>query len=451
MLANETKVELKDVIERVSVAADANELASVENLLLTLNPAEIAHVLEAIPNTTRAAVFKLVPDKFNAEVLVEMGEVAASELAESLDTQTLQDATEEMDAADIAELFDVLPEESQEDLLKAMDTQRRERVQATLSYADETAGRLMQDAVNIRPDVTVETVLRYMRALDDIPADTVNLMVVHRSGQFVGLISVIRLMRSEPEKLIKDIMQTDVKTLHPDDDEKEVAILFETHDLIVAPVIDHNDQFLGRVVIDDVVDIIREQGEHAFLGQAGLDDEEDLFGPTLPSAKRRAIWLALNLLTAFFAAWVIGLFEVALDKIVALAILMPIVASMGGIAGTQTLTLTVRGLALGQIGRNNARKLLNKELGIGFINGCLWATVVGVVAWMWFSNPQIGIVIAVAMVLNMVIAAVVGILVPLFLQKINLDPALSGAVVVTTVTDVVGFMSFLGLATIFLL
>lgn len=450
MLANESEVELKDVIDRVSAATDDGELAALEGLLLSLNPAEIAHVLEAIPNRMRAAVFELVPDKYDGEILLEMGEVAASELAESLDTQILQDATEEMDAADLAELLDVLPEESQEDLLKGMDAQRRARLQITLAYEDETAGRLMQDAVNIRPDVSVETVLRYMRALDDLPSDTVNLMVVDRGGKFMGLINVINLMRSEPEQIIADIMETEVKTLHPNDLEQDVAMLFENHDLIVAPVIDDQNYFLGRVVVDDVVDIIREQGEHAFLGQAGLDDEEDLFGPTLPSAKRRAVWLALNLLTAFFASWVIGLFEGALDKIVALAILMPVVASMGGIAGTQTLTLTVRGLALSQIGRSNTRKLLYKELGIGFINGCLWAIVVGLVAWMWFSDSQLGLVIAVAMVLNMVMAAIVGILVPLFLQKINLDPALSGAVVVTTVTDVVGFVSFLGLATIFL-
>ncbi len=450
MLANEANVELKDVIERISAAADDGELAALEGLLLSLNPAEIAHVLEAIPNRLRADVFELVPDRYDGEVLVEMGEVAASELAESLDKQTLQDATQAMDAADLAELLDVLPEETQEDLLKGMDAQRRARLQTTLSYGDETAGRLMQDAVNIRPDVSVETVLRYMRALDDIPTDTVNLMVVDRSGVFMGLISVINLMRGQPDQMISDIMSTDVKTLHPDDSEQDVAMLFETHDLFVAPVIDERNRFLGRVVVDDVVDIIREQGEHAFLGQAGLDEEEDLFGPTLPSARRRAIWLAINLLTAFFASWVIGLFEGALDKIVALAILMPVVASMGGIAGTQTLTLTVRGLALGQIGRNNTRKLLNKELGIGFINGCLWAVVVGLVAWMWFNNPHIGVVIAVAMVLNMVMAAIAGIVVPLLLQKMKFDPALSGAVVVTTITDVVGFISFLGLATIFL-
>ncbi len=451
MLANETKVELKDVIERVSAAVEANELESLKALVLSLNPAELAHVLEAIPNDSRSLVFDLVPDEFDGEVLLEMGEVAASELAESLDAQTLQGATQDMDAADVVELLDVLPDESVEDLLQGMDAQRRARIQATLSYADETAGRLMQDAVNIRPEVTVETVLRYMRLLDDIPPDTVNLMVIDRKGVFMGLVSIINLMRSEPEEVISDIMRSDVKTLHPDDSEQEVAMLFETHDLIVAPVIDDNDIFLGRVVVDDVVDVIREQGEHAFLGQAGLDDEEDLFGPTLPSARRRAVWMGLNLLTALFAAWVIGLFEVALDKIVALAILMPVVASMGGIAGTQTLTLTVRGLALGQIGRSNATKLLNKELGIGFINGCLWASVVGLITWLWFNDASIGLVIAIAMVVNMVVAASMGILVPLFLKKINLDPALSGAVVVTTVTDVVGFMSFLGLATIFLL
>ncbi|MCK5921174.1 MAG: magnesium transporter, partial [Methylococcales bacterium] len=357
-----------------------------------------------------------------------------------------------LDSSDLAELIDVLPDESVDGLLGGMSRQRRERIEATLAYDEETAGRLMQsDAVNVRPDVSVRQALRYLRLLDDVPSDTVLLMVVDRDGSFLGIVTVLDLIRSDEDVLVREIMDEDVRTLSPHDSDSEVAILFENHNLIGAAVVDDEDQFLGRIVIDDVVDLIREQGEHAYLGQAGLDDEEDLFAPMIPSAKRRAVWLAANLLTAFLAAWVIGLFEVALDKIVALAILMPIVASMGGIAGTQTLTLTIRGLALGQIGKHNARRLLNKELGISILNGCIWAVVVGGVAWAWFKDPMVSYVIAVALVINMFVGALAGILVPLFLKRIKLDPALSGVVVATTVTDIVGFMSFLGLATLFLL
>jgi len=452
MTTHDDQLQLSDLIEQLLLALDRDDYAEISSLLAPLNAAEIAHILEGIPFESRSKIFQRAPKSMLGEILLEIGDVAAEELAEYLDSANLKQLAEKLDSSDLAELIDVLPEESVDDLLSGMSRQRRDRIDTTLSYAEETAGRLMQsDAVNVRPDVSVESVLRYLRLLDDVPSDTVVLMVVDRDGTFIGSVTVLDLIRSGEDVLISDIMSTNVRTLSPDDTESEVATLFETRDLIAAAVVDDNGKFLGRIVIDDVVDVIRELGEHAFLGQAGLDDEEDLFAPMIPSAKRRAVWLAVNLLTAFSAAWVIGLFEHALDQVVALAILMPIVASMGGIAGTQTLTLTIRGLALGQVSSSNSRQLLNKELGISLINGCVWSLVVGVVAGLWFQNPMLGYVIAVAMVFNMVIAALAGILVPLFLKYINLDPALSGVVVVTTITDIVGFMSFLGLATLFLL
>lgn len=452
MTTQEEKPRLSDLIEQLLDALDRGDHAEISDLLAPLNGAEIAHLLEGIPSDQRQAVFERAPDSEMGEILLEIGDVAGMELAEHLDKSALALLAENLDSSDLAELIDVLPEESVDDLLSGMSRQRRERIETTLSYAEETAGRLMQsDAVNVRPDVSVETVLRYLRILDDVPNDTVILMVVDRDGKFIGSVTVLDLIRSDEDMLVSEIMETDLKTLSPHDSEAEVAMLFETHDLIAAAVVDDEGRFLGRIVIDDVVDVIREQGEHAYLGQVGLDDEEDLFAPMIPSAKRRAVWLALNLLTAFSAAWVIGLFEQTLDKVVALAILMPVVASMGGIAATQTMTLTIRGLALGQVSTGNAQRLLNKELGISFINGSLWAVVVGIVAWLWFKNPMLGYVIAVAMVINMVIAALAGIVVPLFLKYLRFDPALSGAVVVTTVTDIVGFMTFLGLATLFLL
>ncbi|MEE9447010.1 MAG: magnesium transporter [Arenicellales bacterium] len=452
MNLQDDQLQLSDVIEQLLAALERQDFIEISSTLAELNPAEIAHILEATPSRSRYTFLQRAPKDTWGEILLNIGDVAGAELAEHLDKATLKNLANALDTSDVAELIDVIPDESVDDLLSGMSAQRRERVQATLSYEEETAGRLMQsDAVNVRPDVEVDTVLRYLKKLDDVPSDTVVLMVVGRNGSFVGSVTILDLIRSDDNVLVKDIMNPNVKTIHPDDGENEVAVLFETHDLIAAAVVDDDGQFLGRIVIDDVVDVIREQGEHAFLGHVGLDDEEDLFAPMIPSAKRRAVWLALNLLTAFMAAWVIGLFEHALDKVVALAILMPVVASMGGIVGTQTLTLTIRGLALGQIGPGNARRLLNKELGISILNGCVWAVVVGVVAWLWFKDPVVGYVISAALFINMVVAALAGILVPLFLERIDIDPALSGVVVVTTITDIVGFMSFLGLATLFLL
>ncbi len=452
MTNQEEKLLLSDSIEELLEALDQHDYARITAILAQLNAAEIAHILEAIPSDSREHIFKRAPASELGEILLEIGDVAAIELAGHIEAPALKVLAEKLDTSEIAELIDVLSDETVDDLLSSMSQQRRQRIEATLSYPEESAGRLMQsDAVNVRPDVSVETALRYLRLLDDVPSDTVVLMVVDRDGSFKGIVTILDLLRSDEDMLIHEIMDSDVRTLSPHASESEVTMLFETHDLIAAAVVDDAGKFLGRIVIDDVVDVIREQGEHAFLGQAGLDDEEDLFAPMIPSARRRAVWLAVNLLTAFLAAWVIGLFEATLDQVVALAILMPIVASMGGIAGSQTLTLTIRGIALGQVSSSNARQLLNKELGISLINGCLWSVVVGVVAWFWFQDLVLAYVISLAMVLNMLVAALAGIMVPLFLKQINLDPALSGVVVVTTITDVVGFLAFLGLATIFLL
>lgn len=452
MSNQEEKILLSDHIEELLEALDQDDFARISSVLEPLNAAEIAHILEAIPSDSRLAVFKRAPQSMLGDILLHIGDVAATDLAGHLEGPALKVLAEKLDSSDLAELIDVLPDESVDDLLSGMSQQRRQRIETTLSYPEESAGRLMQsDAVNVRPDVNVETVMRYLRILDDIPSDTVLLTVIDRNGTFMGNVTILDLIRSDEEVLVKDIMHTDVKTLSPDASEAEVAMLFENHDLIAAAVVDDKGKFLGRIVIDDVVDVIRELGEHAFLGQAGLDDEEDLFAPMIPSAKRRAVWLAVNLMTAFLAAWVIGLFEDALDKVVALAILMPIVASMGGIAGSQTLTLTIRGIALGQVSASNVRMLLNKELGISLLNGLLWSAVVGVITWLWFDDLAIAYVISMAMVVNMLVAALAGIMVPLFLKQIHLDPALSGVVVVTTITDVVGFVAFLGLASLFIL
>jgi magnesium transporter len=321
-----------------------------------------------------------------------------------------------------------------------------------MAYPEETAGRLMDaDIITIRPDVTVDVVLRYLRRHETIPRHTDALMVVDETNTFLGTLPLSRLLTAQPGLSVSDLIDTDADRVPVDMSDHDVAQLFERHDLISVAVVDAANKLLGRITIDEVVNIIHEEANQTLLNMAGLDQEDDLFAPVLPSALRRAFWLGLNLATAFLAAWVIGRFEATLEKVVALAVLMPVVASRGGIAGSQTLTLMIRGLALGQISGSNARWLAFKELAVGALNGVIWAIVVAAVAILWFGDWRIGAIIAVAMVINLLAAAFSGIAIPLLLHKLKLDPALSGSVVLTTITDVVGFMSFLGLGTLFLM
>ncbi len=447
-----TPTSLSDSLEAVTEALHNDDQHEVSRLIEALQPAEIAHIFDALPADQRPGVFKFVPQSLEGEVLLHMGDVAATDLAEELDLTVIRVATDDMDTADVAELLELLPDETVEGLLESMDQLRRQRIEANLAFEEGTVGRIMHtDAVSIRSDVSNETVQRYLRKIEDLPEDNPNLMVVDRQGNFKGILPILTLVQTSPDVTVAEIMRTDVRTLDPEMSEREAAQIFEDHDLISAPVVDNDNRLLGRMVVDDVVDIYREQADQAALGPAGLGGEEDLFAPVLPSAQRRAVWLAANLATSLLAAWVIGLFAGTIDRIVALAVLMPIVASMGGIAGTQTLTLTIRGLALDQVNRNNTRWLLQKEVGVGLLNGAAWSLLVALIASLWFSQVSIGIVIAVAMMINLIVASAAGVLVPIVLDKMNIDPALSGAVVLTTITDVVGFISFLGLATIYLL
>lgn len=441
----------EEIIRIISDAIENCDKEVIQQQLKSLNAAETAHIFDALPAADRPRLFECVPDGLDGEVLLHMSEVAAAELAEEMDSEALHHATKSMDTADVAELMDeVFDKETADGLLDSMDAHRRMRVELNLSYEEDTAGRLMHtDAITVRSDITLDTVQRYLQRHNSVPTDTNVLMVVDRNDIFLGSISILNLVLHSADKLVGDIMETGWKTISPDTPEKDVIRAFEDHDWYTAPVVDDNGYFLGRIVVDDVIDSMRDEADKAMLGSVGLDDDEDLFAPILPSTGRRTIWLALNLLTAFLASWVIGLFEATLEKVVALAVLMPIVASMGGIAGSQTLTLTIRGLAMGQIVSSNTRSLLTKELGIGVLNGLLWALVVAIAAYFWFDE-KIAMVIGAALVLNMIAASLAGILVPLTLHRMKIDPALSGAVILTTVTDVVGFMAFLGLATIFI-
>jgi magnesium transporter len=333
-----------------------------------------------------------------------------------------------------------------------MGLQDRLRVEKVLSFAEDTAGGLMNtDTITVRPKIPLDVVLRYLRRHDELPEIIENIFVVNRQDQFVGLLPLRRVLVSDPSTTVREIMNTEVEAIPASMHDSDVANLFEIHDWVSAPVVDDNGKLLGRITIDDVVDVIREDADHSLMSMAGLDEDEDTFGPVMQTASRRALWLGVNLITAFIASAVINLFEDALDKVVALAILMPIVASMGGVAGTQTLTVVIRGMALGHVGRHNSRWLIHKELLVGILNGLCWSVVVAIAAAFWFDDRLIGYIIAGAMVINLITASLAGATIPIVLKSLDIDPALAGSVALTTVTDVVGFMSFLGLATWFYL
>ena len=436
----------------LSDALDSGRLGPVRRLVNTLSPAEIGNLLESLPPGKRTVVWGLVDPEDDGEVLVHVGDEVREGLLAEMDPDEIIAAVEDLDIDDLADLVEDLPDTVIDEVLKSMDRDNRERLEQALSYPEDTAGRLMNpDVVTVRTDTTVDVVLRYLRLRGELPEHTDHLYVVSRRHQYLGRIALQVLLTHEANTPVNHLIDATQPAIDVDESAGSVARQFSDHDWISAPVVDDANILLGRITIDDVVDIIRDQAEHQALGAAGLDEDEDLFSPVPRAARRRAIWLGINLATAFLASWVIGRFEGTLEQIVALAVLMPIVASMGGVAGTQTLTLMVRGLALGQVGTGNLRALLSKEVLVGALNGVAWAFVVGAVSALWFSDLSLGLVIAGAMAINLLVAALAGVLVPLFLRRMNVDPALAGGVVLTTVTDVVGFLSFLGLATLVLL
>jgi magnesium transporter len=436
----------------LSQALDTGRLGPVRRLVNTLSPAEIGNLLESLPPTKRNVVWGLVDPEDDGEVLLHVGDEVREGLIADMDPDEIVAAVEDLDIDDLADLVEDLPDTVIDEVLKAMDRENRERLEQVLSYPEDTAGRLMNpDVVTVRADVTLDVVLRYLRLRGEVPEHTDHLYVVSRRHQYLGRISLSALLTRDGDTPINELVDGEQPAIDVSEPAGEVARQFSDHDWISAPVVDENNILLGRITIDDVVDIIREQAEHQAMGAAGLDEDEDLFSPVARAARRRAIWLGINLLTAFLASSVIGLFQGVLQKIVAMAVLMPIVASMGGVAATQVLTLMVRGLALGQVGSSNFRALLTKEVLVGLFNGFIWAVVVGLMAIIWFRDLYLGLVMGAAMMLNLVNAAIAGILVPLTLKRLRIDPALAGGVIVTTFTDVGGFLSFLGLGTLVLL
>ena len=432
-------------------ALDAGTLRSAERMVAALHPTEIASLLESVPPRQRELVWEMVERDLEGDVLVELNEKVRQELIDSMEPGELVAATEGLEVDDLADLVGDLPEAVTRQVLHSMDQRDRERLRAVLSWPEDSAGGLMNtDTVSVRADVSLEVVLRYLRMRGDLPPRTDSLFVVDRDDRYLGTIALTRLITGDAEATVGQSLDAEAARIDPSTAAHDVAQIFQDRDFVSAAVVDAEGRLIGSITIDDVVDVIREEAEHSVLSMAGLQDDEDLFAGILPSTRRRLLWLGINLVTAFLAAAVVKTFEGTIEKVAALAALMPIVASMGGIAGTQTVTLIIRGLALGQVQWSNARWLLFKEIAVGGLNGLLWALVVGLVTAYWFGTWQIAAIIAAAMLINLLAAAAVGVLVPLALRRFEIDPALSAGVIITTFTDCIGFATLLGLGAIFL-
>ena len=438
-------------IHALSEALKSGRFVRMRRLLASLHPAETAHLLESLPPLERKVCWPIINPDLRGDVLSFVGEDVRTDLIQHMDTADLISATEDLDVDDVADILQVLPSHIMREVLRAMDTQHRRRVETLLAYEEDTAGGLMNtDVITVRSDITLEVVLRYLRILGDIPENTDSLYVVDHEDHYIGTLELSKLISRSRSLTVSEVMSHQIEAIDAMTDESEVAHRFEKHNLISAPVVDPDNRLIGRITIDDVVDVIRDEAEHSMLSLAGLSEDEDTFAPVKKSVHRRSLWLGVNLLTAFLAAWVIGLFDTTIEKQVALAILMPIVASMGGVAGSQTLTLVIRSMVLGQLNDNNQRWLLRKEILVGASNGLIWAIAIAIVTILWFNNIMLGLLIGTAIVINLVAAGLAGVAIPLILKKFGTDPALSAGVLLTTVTDVVGFVAFLGFATLFI-
>ncbi|WP_290702586.1 magnesium transporter [Amphritea sp.] len=447
MNANTTESEL----DKLNTALEEGAFRQIRYTLnKTLRPSEVAHLIEKSPPKERKLLWSMIHKDIEAEVLQDLGDDVQAEILSQMETAEVLAISEALETDDLADMMQQLPETVMHELLRSMDHQNRERVEKVLSYPEDTAGGLMNtDTITIRPDITVEAALRYLRRHDELPEMTDSLFVVSRKGSYIGSLPLTRMLVSDPSSTVREMMVTDKPPIAATMEDTKVALLFEQEDLVSAPVVDEKNQLLGRITIDDVVDVIREDADHSLMSMAGLDEDEDTFAPIMKTTRRRAVWLGINLITAFLASAVIGIFEETIGKVVALAVLMPIVASMGGIAGSQVLTLMIRGQALGHVERSNAGWLLNREIIVGSLNGILWALVIAVISTLWFQDITLGIIIACAIIINLFAAALAGTLLPIILKSWGIDPALAGSVLLTTITDVVGFFAFLGLATFF--
>jgi len=438
--------------EALTDPAQIDDLAQLQLRLDELHPADVAHILEALPLDERLAVWQLVKTERDGDILLEVSDAVRETLIADMDDQELLAAAKEMDADELADLAPELPRDVVHELMESLDAQQRERVRSALSYDEDQVGALMDfEMVTIREDVSLEVVLRYLRRLKELPGHTDKLFVVDYDGVLKGVLPIKRLLVNDPEKQVAEVMATDPVTFHPDEDAYEAAQAFERYDLVSTPVVDKGGKLIGRLTIDEMVDLIREESESEVLNMAGLREEEDIFASVWKSVRNRWAWLAVNLVTAFLASRVIGLFDGSIEKLVALAALMPIVAGIGGNSGNQTITMIVRAMALDQVGTGNTLRLLRKEAGVGLVNGLLWGGVIGFVAYWLYGNWALGVVMTAAMTLNLLLAALMGVLIPMTLARLGRDPAMGASVMITAMTDSGGFFIFLGLATLFLL
>ncbi len=437
-------------LARVQALLGSGTLRQIGKMVNSLRPVEIARLLQSSPPPSRKVVWDLVDKDAAGEVLEELPEDIQADFLRDMDAGQLLELTEGLETDDVVDILQQLPEQVTQEVLAAMSDQDRDRVERVMAYDEDTAGGLTNtDTITVRPRFTLDVVLRYLRRHTELPPSTDALIVVNRKDHYLGVLPLATLLTSDPTTTVREVMVTDTNAIPAEMPDHEVAKLFEQHDWISAPVVDEQGKLLGRITIDDVVDVIREGADHSLMSLAGLDEEEDTFAPVMRAIPRRAIWLGINLLTVIFVSSVIKIFQDTLDRVVVLAVLMPIVASMGGVAGTQTLTVVIRGMAVGHIGLHNLNWLLSREIRLGLINGALWAVVMGAVAALWFSDIQVAFIIASAMIINLVTAALAGALIPSILKKLKVDPALAGGVTLTTVTDVIGYLAFLGLATYF--
>jgi magnesium transporter len=457
VLDNFEKEHSSDRLHQLNDALESGMFVQVRAMLNQLPAADVAHMLESTPPKERKVLWRLVDHENEGEVLQFLNEDLLKAFAEEMAPSELAAATANLDTDDLADILGDLPDKVTQEVLASMGYQDRTRIEQALKYPEDTAGGLMNtDTVSVRPSVTIEVVLRYLRMQKNIPKNTDSIYVVDTHDLLVGTVHLSTLITSQPEQMVDEVVDHEIEAIHASLPDADVASLFERHDLVSAPVVDDNGKLLGRITVDDVLDVIIEDADHSLMSMAGLDESDDTFAPVFTSAKRRAVWLGINLVTVMVAAVVIGIFEETIAAVTALAILLPIVPSMGGIAGTQTLTLVIRGISIGHISSNNFRWLMLKELGVSIINGLLWALVVGVAVYLWFNfvqtsdyAVQLGLTIAGAMTINLIAGATLGAILPMTMTKLNIDPALSGGVVLTTVTDMIGFFAFLGLATLF--
>ena len=428
------------------------KLVELMAILHELHPADMATLLESLPQKERVIVWKLAEPEDDGDVLLEVSDAVRETLIESMDKEELLAAVEDMDTDDLADLADDLPQNVIAEALQTRDEEERAQVQAAMSYEDDQVGAVMDfEQVSVRADVACEVVLRYLRRFESLPDHTDKIFVIDENDVLIGVLPIRTLLVSDPEEMVETVMATDVVRFRPTDNVEEAAQAFERYDLVTAPVVDEDKRLIGRITIDEMVDVIREESEADLLNMAGLQEEEHLFAPIWDSVRNRWVWLAVNLCTAFVASRVIGAFEGSIEKIVALAALMPIVAGIGGNSGNQTITMIVRAMAMGQLSGLQASRLLKKEVGVALVNGLIWGTVMGTVSWLLYGSLGIGLVMVAAMTLNLLLAATVGVLIPVMMEKAGRDPALGSSVLITAVTDSGGFLIFLGLATIFLL